>query len=131
MGEFSHLQMLETRFGCLLAKRKRHRTDVWSLFNYPVKQVRYIIGCIKFLCQRNDVAASAQSVIEPQVTVGVYLERGFRFLSERGFVPQAVPLLLYGHVAQTLQIVRDSDLFGFLDVHDFTEDLIVDVKTLI
>ena len=131
MGEFPHLQMLEARFGCLLAKRERHGTDVWSLFRYPAKQVRHMVGRIKFLCQCDDVAAPAQSVIEPQVTVGVHLERGFRFLPEGGFVPQAVSLLLYGRVAQTLQIVCDSDLFGFLYVHDFTEDLTVDVKTLI
>ena len=31
MGKFSHLQMLETRFGCLLAKRERYGTDVLSL----------------------------------------------------------------------------------------------------
>ena len=131
MGEFSHFQMLKTRFGCLLAKRERHGTDVWNQFSYPVKQVRHIVGCIKFLCQRNDVAASAQSVIEPQVTVGVHLERGFRFLSERGFVPQAVSLLLYGRVTQTLQIVCDSDLFRFLCSHNLTMDLVMNVKTMI
>ena len=38
MGEFAHLQMLETRFGCLLAKRERYGTDVWCLFRYLAKQ---------------------------------------------------------------------------------------------
>lgn len=90
-----------------------------------------MVGRVEFLYQCDDVAAPAQPVIEPQVAVGVHLERGFRFLPEGGFVPQAAFLLLYGRVAQTLQIVCDSDLFGFLDVHDFTVGLIVDVKTLI
>ena len=117
MGEFAHLQMLETRFGCLLAKRERYGTDVWCLFRYLAKQIRHMVGCVQYPCKCDDVTTSSQSIIEPQVAVGVHLERGFRFLTERGFIPQAVSLLLYGRITQTLQIVRNFDLFCFLDVH--------------
>lgn len=83
-------------------------------------------------CKCDDVTTSSQSIIEPQVAVGVHLERGFRFLTERGFIPQAVSLLLYGRITQTLQIVRNFDLFCFLDVHDIISmDLMMTVKTLI
>ena len=46
MGKLSYLQLLETRFGCLLAKRERYGTDVWSLFRYLIKQIRHIVGRI-------------------------------------------------------------------------------------
>ena len=130
--EFSHFQMLETRFGCLLAKRERYGTDVWCLFRYLAKQIRHMVGCVQYPCKCDDVTTSSQSIIEPQVAVGVHLERGFRFLTERGFIPQAVSLLLYGRITQTLQIVRNFDLFCFLDVHDIISmDLMMTVKTLI
>ena len=58
--EFSHLQMLETRFGCLLAKRERHGTDVRCLLRYLTKQVRHIVRTVEFLCQSDDVAAFRQ-----------------------------------------------------------------------
>ena len=34
MLEFPDFQLLERWFRCLLAKRERNRTDVWSLFRY-------------------------------------------------------------------------------------------------
>ena len=118
VSEFSHLQMLETRFGCLLTKRERHGTDVRCLFRNLAKQVRHIVRTVKLLCQSDDVAAIACSEVVPLVEFGVYLERGFRFLPERGFVPKAFALLLDGAVAQTLQIVCQLDCFCFLDVHN-------------
>ena len=108
--------MLETRVGCGLVKRERHGTDVWSLFRYPVKQVRHMVGCVEFLCQCDDVAAPAQPIIEPQIVFHAHLERCFRFLPERGFVPKAFALLLDGRVAQTLQIVCQLACFCFLAV---------------
>lgn len=54
---------------------------MWSLFRYLMEQIRHVVREIEFLCQCDDVAAFAQSVIEPQVAVYVYLERGFGFLS--------------------------------------------------
>ena len=132
MGEFAHLQMLETRFGCPLTKRERHRTNVWRLLRYFAKQVRHIVRTVKLLRQSDDVAALACSEVVPLIEVSVHLERGFRFLTERGFIPQAVSLLLYGRITQTLQIVRNFDLFCFLDVHDIISmDLMMTVKTLI
>ncbi len=92
----------------------------------------HMVGCVQYPCKCDDVTTSSQSIIEPQVAVGVHLERGFRFLTERGFIPQAVSLLLYGRITQTLQIVRNFDLFCFLDVHDIISmDLMMTVKTLI
>ena len=46
MGKFVHLQLLETRFGCLLAKRERYWTDVRYSLRYLVEQVRHIVGCV-------------------------------------------------------------------------------------
>ena len=43
MGKFSNLQLLETRFGCLLTKREGYGTDVRYSFRYLVKQIRYVI----------------------------------------------------------------------------------------
>ncbi len=34
MRELPDLQLLEGRFGCLLAERERNGTDAWSLFRY-------------------------------------------------------------------------------------------------
>ena len=118
VSELSNLQMLETRFGCLLAKRERHGTDVRYLLRYLAKQVRHIVRTVEFLRQCDDVAALARSKIIPLVEFGVYLERGFCFLPERGFVPKAFALLLDGAIAQTLQIVCQSDCFCFLNVHN-------------
>ena len=74
MREFPYLQLLEGWLGCLLAKRERNGTDVWSLFRYLAEQVRHMVGEIEFLRQCDDVTAFAQSVIEPQVASGVHLE---------------------------------------------------------
>ena len=46
MGKFSHLQLLETRFGWLLAKRERYGTNVRYSLRYLVEQVRHIVGCV-------------------------------------------------------------------------------------
>ena len=46
MGKFSHLQLLETRFGCLLTKRERYGTDMRYSFEYFIEQVGYIVGCV-------------------------------------------------------------------------------------
>ena len=118
MGKFFHFQMLETRFGCLLVKRERYRSDVWHLLRYLTKQIGNIVRTVKFLRQCDDVAASAQPVIEPQIVFHTHLKRCFCFLPERGFVPKVVSLLLHGRVAQTLQIVRQFDCFCFLNVHN-------------
>ena len=88
------------------------------LFGDALQQIRHVVGAVEFRSQCDDIATLADAEVIPLVEFGVYLERGFRFLTERGFVPKAVALLLYGRVAQTLQIVCDSDLFCFLDVHD-------------
>ena len=106
--------MLETRFRCLLAKRERHGTDVRCLFRYLTKQVRHIVRAIKFLRQSDDVASLACPEVVPLVEFSVYLERGFRFPPERGFVPKAFALLLDGAVAQTLKIVCDTYILCFL-----------------
>ena len=43
MREFPDLQLLEGRLGCLLAKRERNGTDVWSLFRYLTEQIRHMV----------------------------------------------------------------------------------------
>lgn len=74
MREFPDLQLLEGWLGCLLAKGKRNGTDVWSLFRYLTEQIRHMVRKIEFLSQCDDVAPFAQPVVEPQITVGIYLE---------------------------------------------------------
>ena len=81
--EFAHFQMLETRFGCLLAKRERHGTDVRCLFRYLTKQVRHIVRTVKLLRQSDDVASLTCSEVVPLVEFGVHLERCFGFFPER------------------------------------------------
>ena len=88
------------------------------LFRYLTEQIGHMVRRIKLLRQSDDVAAFADAEVVPPVEFGVYLERGFRFLSQWRFVPKTVALLLYGQIAQTLQIVCNLDLFCFLDVHD-------------
>ena len=83
MLEFPDLQLLKGRLECLLAKRERNRTDVWSLFRYLTEQIRHIVGTMEFLRQSDDVATLADTEVIPLVEFGVYLERGFGFLSQR------------------------------------------------
>ena len=55
-------------------KREGNGTDVWSLFRYLTEQIRHMVGEIEFLRQCDDVAAFAQSIVEPQVAVSVHFE---------------------------------------------------------
>ena len=53
------------------------------LFGDALQQIRHIVGTIEFLRQCDDVAALANTEVIPLVEFGVYLERGFGFLSQR------------------------------------------------
>ena len=99
----------------LSAKRERCRADVCCLLLYAFQQIGYIFRIVKFRCQCEDVSAFADAEVIPFFKLGVYLERGFRFLPERGFIPQVLALLLYRRIAQTLQIVCQFDLLYILD----------------
>ncbi len=97
MGKFSHLKCWKLGSRMLAGEKERYGTDVWCLFRYLAKQIRHMVGCVQYPCKCDDVTTTLpQSIIEPQVAVGVHLERGFRFLTERGFIPQAVSCCFTG-----------------------------------
>ena len=60
-------QLLKTRFGRLLTKRKRCGANMRCLPCYFGKQRGYIIVLIEFFCQCEYIAAFAESKIEPSV----------------------------------------------------------------
>ena len=53
------------------------------LFGNALQQIRHIVGTVEFRSQSDDVAALADTEVVPLVEFGVYLERGFGFLSQR------------------------------------------------
>lgn len=55
--------------------------QVRCLFGDALQQIRHIVGTVEFLRQCDDVAALADAEVVPLVEFGVYLERGFGFLS--------------------------------------------------
>ena len=88
------------------------------LFGDALQQIRHVVGAVEFRSQCDDIATLADAEVIPLVEFGVYLERGFGFLSQRCHVPKAAILSLDGCVPQTLQIVCYSDLFCFLYCHN-------------
>ena len=126
MREFLYLQALETRFICLsFSDRIIDRPDMRCLPFNPFQQVRHIVGAVEFLRQGDDISALTRPEFVPMVEFGIYLERCFRFLPERGFVPKAFTLSLDGAVAQTLQIVCDAYFLCFLCSHNLPMVLMV------
>lgn len=112
------VQLLETRLGGRLpAKGERYGTDMRCLFLYAFQDIRNTVRCVEVCRQCDDVSALSQTEVEPLLTLGVYLERGFAFVPERGFVPEVYSLLLYRGIPQTVQIVCDSYLFCFFYCH--------------
>lgn len=67
-------QLLKTRFGRLLTKRKRCGANMRCLPCYFGKQRGYIIVLIKFPYQCEDIATFAQPEIEPLIQSGIDLE---------------------------------------------------------
>lgn len=82
------------------------------LFLYAFQDMRNTLRCVEVCRQCDDVAALSQTEVEPLLTLCVYFERGLVLFPERGFVPEVYPLLLYGGIPQTVQIVCDSYLFA-------------------
>ena len=57
--------------------------QVRCLFGDALQQIRHIVGTVEFRSQSDDVAAFADAEVIPLDEFGVYLERGFGFLSQR------------------------------------------------
>ena len=90
--EFLYLQALKTFLGGLFLESVIGWSDMECLPSNLFQQVRHIVGTVEFLRQCDDVATFACSEVIPLIEFGVYLERCFRFLPERGLVPKAVAM---------------------------------------
>ena len=53
------------------------------LFGDALQQIRHVVGAVEFRSQCDDIATLADAEVIPLVEFGVYLERGFGFLSQR------------------------------------------------
>ena len=81
------------------------------------QEIGHVARDVEFAGQRDEISTFAEGEIVPEIALGIHFERRYPLVSKRRLVPEVMSLSPYGIVSQTVQVVCDAYLFGFVDIH--------------
>ena len=81
------------------------------------QEIGHVARSVEFAGQCNEISSFAEGEIVPEIALGIHFERRYPLVSKGRLVPKVMSLLPYGIVSQTVQVVCDAYLFGFVDIH--------------
>ena len=88
---------------------------------YRFKRIRDILRLLKLHRQGDEVPSLSDADIVSEVAGCAHLERRCLLLTERGTIPDTVPLLFYRVEPHTPEIILQLNALGFFNVHCVTD----------